>query len=289
MDKHISTLIPDIYQAISTKPEGWFDHQLVEGMMGPLGVKLKEHFNDLRNTGRLRMSALGPRCPRALWYSVHRPDLAEKLPPWAEIKFAYGHILEALVISLAKASGHEVTGEQDVLELDGIIGHRDCVIDGCTVDVKSASSLSFQKIKAGNLSLVDNFGYLDQLDAYCVAGANDPLVRTKDLGYILAIEKQLGHLCTYEHRVRPESILARVQDCKRIAASSEPPQCECGTQVIGASGNIKLDVRASYSAYKWECFPHLRAFRYAGGVMYLSKVVRKPEVLEVNKHGKVVY
>jgi hypothetical protein len=287
--KDIHSLIPDIYKAISNKPEGWFDDQLMAGMMGPLGIKLKEHFNDPRNTGRLRMSALGPRCPRALWYSVHRPELAEKLPPWAEIKFAYGHILESLVIALAKAAGHEVTGEQDVLELDGVVGHRDCVIDGCTVDVKSASSFSFQKIKNGNLPLVDNFGYLDQLDAYCVAGAGDPLVRIKDLGYILAIEKQLGHLCIHEHHVRPDHIRDRVRDCKAIISNQEPPKCECGTEAIGASGNRKLDVKASYSAYKWECFPHLRAFRYAGGVMYLSKVVKKPDVLEVNKYGKVVY
>src|SRR6266849_6159935 len=40
---------------------------------------------------------------------------------------------------MAKAAGHEVLGEQDELTLDGVVGHRDCVIDGCIVDVKTTS------------------------------------------------------------------------------------------------------------------------------------------------------
>lgn len=259
-----------------------------------IGTKMQDHFSEHRGKPgkvNLRMSRLGTQCPRALWYSVHHPELAEPLPPWAEIKFAYGHILEALVISLAKAAGHEVTGEQDELELNGIVGHRDCVIDGVTVDVKSASSFSFQKFKSRQLELADNFGYLDQLDAYCVAGANDPLVRDKARGFILAIDKQLGHMCLYEHKAREDHIRKRINYFRSVVGADVPPKCECGTEAIGAAGNRKLDTRASYSSYKWECFPNLRSFRYKGGVMYLTKVVRRPEahIMEVNKLGKVVY
>jgi hypothetical protein len=208
------------------------------------------------------------------------------MPPWAEVKFAYGHILEALAITLAKAAGHEVTGEQDALTLEGVTGHRDCVIDGCIVDVKSASSRSFQKFKSGQLALDDPFGYLEQLDAYVVSSAADPLVTNKEQGYILAIDKTLGHMVLYEHTARPEHIVTRIRSSRRIVERTEPPRCECGTRPDGKSGNIQLDVRASYSQYKYCCFPSLRTFLYADGPRYLSEVVRVPDVPEVHWNSK---
>ena len=233
---------------------------------------------------------MGARCPRALWYSIRQPDMAEPLPPWADIKYSFGHILEALVITLAKAAGHEVIGEQDELRLDDIVGHRDCVIDGYTVDVKSASTISFSKFKSGQFT--DTFGYLDQLDGYVLAARDDPLVKVKDKGYILAIDKQLGHICLYPHEVthgRELGLRERIAYYKSIVSSQDPPACTCKTIAQGASGNIQLDVKAGYSPYKYCCFPHLRTFLYASGPVYLTKVVRKPDVTEVDKHGKIVY
>jgi len=232
---------------------------------------------------------MGPRCPCALWHSIHTPELAEALPPWAEIKYSFGHIVEALAITLAKAAGHTVTGEQDELRLDGIVGHRDCVIDGCVVDVKSSSTMGFKKFKDGSIGQSDSFGYLDQLDGYVVASADDPLVTVKDKGYLLAIDKQLGHVCLYEHSIREQSIRSRIKTYKEFVARDKPPKCECGVRDSGKSGNIELDVRASYSPYKWQCFPRLRCFLYATGPVYLTKVVRKPDVIEVDKTSKIVY
>jgi hypothetical protein len=286
----IKTLIPDIYRTISNK-DGWFTEELATNLGQDISITLRAQLGEDRPASRLRLSQMGPRCPRALWYSVHQPELAEPLQAYAEIKFSFGHILEALAITLAKASGHEVTGEQDELVLDGVKGHRDCVIDGCIVDVKSASSRSFQKFKDKSLGQNDPFGYLDQLDGYVVASLDDPLVRVKDRGYLLAIDKQLGHMVLYEHIVRPDSIRARIQDYKRIVESSSPPPCECGTTPDGQSGNIKLDTRASYSNYKYACFPNLRTFLYADGPRYLTKVVRRPaeHIVEVDKHGHIVH
>jgi hypothetical protein len=224
---------------------------------------------------------MGPRCPRALWCSIHTPGEAESLPPWAEFKFAYGAIIEGLAISLAKAAGHDVRGEQDRVYVDGIAGHRDCVIDGCIVDVKSASSRAFQKFKDGSLRLDDSFGYLDQLDGYMVGSLEDPIVTIKDRGYLLAIDKTLGHMVLYEHTLREDSIRQRIKDYKLIVGRSEAPPCECGTVPDGKSGNIKLDVKASYSAFKHCCFPNLRTFLYSDGPRYLTKVVRLPEVTEL--------
>lgn len=202
-----------------------------------------------------------------------------------------------MIIELAKAAGHCVTGEQDEIRLDDIVGHRDCVIDGAIVDVKSTSSLGFEKFKDKSISENDGFGYLDQLDAYVVGSylADDPVVTIRDRGYLLAIDKQLGHMCLYEHRVRENSIRQRIEYYKQIVEKDQPPSCTCGTVADGKSGNIQLDVRASYNAFKHQCFPHLRTFLYANGPRYLTKVVRRPmrkdgtPIPEIDKHGKFVY
>jgi hypothetical protein len=229
----------------------------------------------------LRLSRMGPQCPRALWYSIHAPERAESIPPWATIKYSFGDVLEALAIVYAKAAGHEVTGEQDELVLDGIVGHRDCVIDGCLVDVKSTSSRGFIKFKHKTLYQDDSFGYLDQLDGYVTASLNDPLVRVKDRGYILAIDKQLGHMALYEHYIRPDHIRQRIRDYRQVVGSSNPPECTCKTIPEGKGGNLRLDVKASYSPYKRLCFPGLRTFAYSSGPLDLVKVVRVPDVPEI--------
>lgn len=288
---NIHTLVPDIQKLIVRK-DGWFTPDLSTEFARDVGLRLTEQLGGGERTPRLRLSQMGPRCPRALWHSIHTPDLAEALPPWAEVKYAYGHILESLAITLAKAAGHEVTGEQDELIVDGIKGHRDCVIDGCVVDVKSSSSFGFNKFKDGSLKDNDSFGYLDQLDGYVVGSFQDPLVRVKDKGYLLAIDKTLGHMCLYEHRVTPQRIDAikqRIQFFKDIVGRDTPPTCTCETVSDGKSGNYKLGTVASYSSYKHCCFPTLRTFIYASGPVYLTRVVRTPDVVEIDKAGKIVY
>lgn len=233
---------------------------------------------------------MGECCQRQLWASIHQSSAQEPFQPYTRIKFLYGDILESLVIAFAKSSGHEVTGEQDAVQVDGVTGHRDCVIDGCIVDVKSANSRSFQKIKAGQVT-DDIFlrVYLDQLDGYLVGSLDDPLVRIKDRAYILAIDKTLGHLALYEHHLRERHIRDRISTYRGIVARSTPPACTCGTTPDGKSGNIKLDTKASYSGFKHVCFPNLRTFLYGTGPVYLTKVVRPPNVTEVDRHGKIIY
>lgn len=287
----IQTLVPDIYRTIKNKNDGWFTAALGDALGTRISSVVRTQLGDERPQPRLRISKLGPQCPRALWYSLYRPELAVPLEPWAEIKFSFGHILEALAITLAKASGHEVTGEQDAVSADGILGHRDCVIDGCIVDVKSSSSLSMAKFRSVNFEADDNFGYLDQLDGYLYGSADDPLVTVKDRAYILAIDKQLGSMVLYEHKFRPAHIKARIASHKRVAEAKEPPACQCGTRPYGLSGNIELDVRASYSDFKWACHPHLRCFKYADKPVYFTKVVKRPQdhIRELNKYGQQIF
>jgi hypothetical protein len=292
MKKYINNLVPDIYRKVKSK-DGWFDDDLSQALSKDIASRLRGRLGEYGTfKPTLRLSKMGPQCPRALWTSIHKPEDGEQLPGWVEIKLSFGLILEALAITLAKAAGHEVTGEQDELSLDGILGHRDCVIDGAIVDVKSASSLSFNRFRSGDISKNDPFGYLEQLDGYVLASADDPLVTVKDRGYILAIDKTLGHMHVYEHLVtdtRAQILKQRILEYKAYVGSSTPPPCTCRTVPQGASGNMQLDVKAGYSPFKHSCFPNLRTFLYASGPVHLTKVVRKPDVTEIDKHGKVVY
>lgn len=291
--KDIKNLIKDIYGEVGNK--GWFTKAIAEDFSGEVGRKLVEATGREHKVPTLRLSEMGIKCPSHLWHSIHSPSLRQPVQPYTQIKFTYGHILEAYVISMAKAAGHEVVGEQDELTVDGVVGHRDCVIDGCIVDVKSANSRSFQKFRDGSIRNNDSFGYLDQLDGYLVGSQDDPLVTNKSVGYLLAINQELGHLALYEHHCREESIRQRIRDYRRIVSLDRPPNCTCEEVPDGTSGNYKLGVVASYNAYKFACKPHVRCFLYSEGPRYLTKVVRRPQradgsfITEVDRLGNIVY
>lgn len=303
MIKNIHTLIGDCHAFIEENPR-WFREAVAEG--------LAEYFRRLSiqpgeqedTAAVLRLSQMGEKCPCHLWHSVRAPSLQEPIAAHTSIKFAYGDVIEGLIIELVKKAGHEVTGEQDVLYVDGVRGHRDCVIDGCVVDVKSTNSLSYQKIKAGQVA-DDLFlsAYLAQLDGYVVGSHDDPLVRVKDRGYILAVDKVLGHMCLYEHRVRRESdgsysINKTIERYKRIVERDTPPDCTCETVQDGKSGNVQLGLKASYNPFKHCCAKQrgekIRTFLYSNGPRFLTKVVKRPmnangPITEVDVNGKIVY
>lgn len=257
-----------------------------------VATRLQTQYQESQKAPSLRLSQMGESCPCALWHRIHKPHLAEPFQPWTEVKFSFGHIIEALAISLAKAAGHRVEGEQDEVSVDGIVGHRDCVIDGCIVDVKSAASPSFKKFKDGTLGQDDLFGYLDQLDGYLLGSHDDPLVTTKDRGYLLAVDKQLGHMCLYEHKLtaaREYEFHSRADRYRNIVARTEPPQCTCGTYIERSTGNTRLDVKASYNPYKYCCFPKLRCFIGKGPAYYTVVRKRPDNTTEIDRFGKVVY
>jgi hypothetical protein len=282
--KSIHTLIPDVYEILE---KGAVRSEVVANEIAR-EASLRLRFKHV-DSGSLRLSKLGWTCPKAFWYSIHHPEMAEKLPGWAVFKFEYGHLIEALAVVLAKEAGHTVEGEQDELRVDGVIGHRDCVIDGSVVDVKSATSLGFLKFKDKSIAVQDDFGYLWQLDGYVVGSSEDPLVLNKDKGFLWGIDKQLGHMCLYEHSKREPELHARIAEGKRIAALPKPPQCTCRTQAMGKSGNIKLAFPANYNTFKHCCFPNLRTFLYSDGPVFLTRVERKPDVTEVDRQGRIVH
>lgn len=278
----IYSLIPDIKHFIETN-EDWYE-QVSD-------LNKQQEKNRVRSTGHeprrgLRLSGLGDRCPRALWYSIHHPELAERTAATDKFKFSYGHIIEQMALSLCRLAGHSVEGEQDELVVDGICGHRDAVVDGCILDVKSCSGAKFDQYRKGFLvEATDAFGYLYQLDGYVVGSAADPLVSVKDRGYLLFVDKEHGGMVLHEHYARPVLLRSRIEAFKAIIGNSSPPPCGCGLKPVGSSGNIGLDTRANYNPYKHLCFPELRTFQYKDGpdvkLIHLVKVVREPDVPEI--------
>lgn len=299
MIKNIHTLVKDIYHVV--EQEGWLTEANIERLTGELGRQFVQRSGQKDSRAVLSLSKMGEKCPCQLWHTIHSPSLAEKLQAPARIKFTYGDVIESLAISMAIAAGHEVTGEQDEITADGVPGHRDCVIDGCIVDVKSTNSLSFQKIQAGAVA-EDKFlsAYLAQLDGYLMGSADDPLVRVKDRGYLLAVDKVLGKMHLYEHIYRPEFIAKRISEYKGIVALPQPPRCNCGIEPDGEGGNLKLDTFASYNPFKHLCADNrgdkIRTFLYEGGPRFLTKVVRRPmrrdrrtPIPEIDRNGNFVY
>jgi len=266
--KSIYTLIPDVQELLTKK--GWWSDEIDSYFTGTTSNRIREAFTENGRKSGLRLSRMGDQCPRQLWYSVHHPEYAEILPASATLKYTYGHIIEVLALTLAKAAGHQVEGEQDEITLDGVPGHRDCVIDGNIVDIKSSSTRGMAKFKdSQSFEKDDAFGYLDQIDGYVVGSNADVVVLNKKSGFIWAIDKTLGNMVLYEHVARNEHIKNRISDYKRIANLSEPPSCQCGTTRHGTTGHLKLDTRASYSAYKHCCFPKLTTYTDKGKPIYL--------------------
>lgn len=221
------------------------------------------------------MSNLGTKCLRKLWYTVNKPEKAEALRPEARLKFLYGDIIETLVLWLAKLSGHEVTGEQDELDISGVKGHRDAIVDGITVDVKSASTYSFKKFEGHLSPQNDAFGYLDQLGAYEYAGEKN------DVSAFIAVDKTLGHIHVDKHEGLADKDYDRfVEERKAIVGQDTPPERGYFDEQDGKSGNRKLAMECSYCSFKSECWPGLRTYIYSNGPRYLTRVTREPDVPE---------
>jgi hypothetical protein len=206
---------------------------------------------------------------------------AEPLPAEAYLKFLYGDIAELLLLYLVEVSGHDVQGTQDTQEIEGVQGHRDAVIDGTIVDVKSASSYSFKKFSEGRLAEDDAFGYVDQLQSYLYSGQTDDKVKDKNRAAFLVLDKVLGHICLDIHEKKDIPYDAIYRHKKEMVSSESPPERGFDPIPEGQSGNRKLGVNCSYCDFKHKCYPNLRTFLYSTGPVFLTEVQREPKVPEV--------
>ena len=280
--KTINTLVEDIQEVI--KGQGGWDASITHFLSESIAELAKARFSKPREPrGYLSLSSIGTPCQRKLWYKVNESTSAEPLPASALLKFFFGDIIEALILSLAMAAGHRVTGMQTRLDVHGIKGSRDAVIDGVTVDVKSASTYAFKKFKDGNLREDDPFGYISQLSSYVYGGQDDPLVEHKTKGAFLAVDKTLGNICLdfYDFTEELKTKDVEMKAAKDLVAGSIPDYRIPPVPQSKTSPNTKLAMSCSYCEFKKSCYPEVRTFIYESGPLFLVDVVTEPRVAEL--------
>jgi hypothetical protein len=281
--KQIDTLVEDIYDLfrLGANPT---DDQVVE-FASSLAATVRDR---LQSSGTpreptLRMSNLG-KPDRQLWYEFHpdADDPKEELEPHTLLKFLIGDLYEEVLLFLAKVAGHDVSQEQGEVEVDGIKGHIDAVIDGHVVDVKSASTFAFKKFKNGTLAEDDPFGYIDQIGGYSTA-----------LGLpaaFLAGDKQNGHITLLkvpQEETEGLRISDRIEHLKEVIVDEEAPERCYEAVPEGASGNMALSIGCSYCPHKFRCWSDsndglgIRTFLYSTGPKHLVEVVKEPKVPEL--------
>jgi len=283
MTKTIDTLVKDMEQVLYGL-KGW-DKAISQGIGDNIASMATSRFKEPQKARNyLSMSSIGSPCKRKLWYKVNQSKLAEPLQSNALLKFFYGDMIEELALGIAQQAGHKVEGQQDRMSAHGIKGSRDCVIDGITVDVKSASPYSFKKFKEGNLREQDPFGYISQLSSYVYAAKDDPLVTNKTHGAFLVIDKVNGHICldTYDFTDELKTKPQEIEDIKKMAANKVPPERQFKDEPMSkTSPNKKLRMECSYCEFKKPCWPGLKKFIYSHGPVYLTDVKKPLKVEEV--------
>tara|TARA_R110002020_G_scaffold215755_1_gene423045 strand:+ start:2643 stop:3497 length:855 start_codon:yes stop_codon:yes gene_type:complete len=282
--KSLNNIVEDIYRNIQPLCEGE-SLGLTEEDIDKFGEDMKNVLRNWSNpTARdsnftLRMSNVG-KPSRQLWYDSNSSN-DSSVNPSTMVKFLYGHILEEVVLVLARLSGHEVSDEQKEVTVNGIKGHIDCKIDGEVVDVKTASAFAFKKFKYGGLPEDDPFGYIAQLSGYEQAEGSSE-------GGFLAINKETGELAFFApDEFDKVDTHDRINYLREALQSKKPPR-KCYSDVAeGTKGNMKLSRGCSYCPHKFTCHADandgngLRGFRYAKGITYFTKVVKEPNVEEV--------
>lgn len=286
VQKSINTLIDDIYALFDSETEFKSDNVLVFGKR--LADHIHNRITESKKPGTLRLSNIGTECHRKLWFSIREPEAAEPLPRAARFKFLFGDILEELLLFLAEEAGHSVEGRQTTLSVNGVEGHRDAIIDGRLVDVKSASTQSYRKFESNALRGNDPFNYLDQLGSYLHGSRDDPLLKERDVASFLVVDKTLGNICLDTYPKPDVDYDKKVDELREMLSKEEPPAPAYMPVPEGKSGNMKLGTQCSYCAFKHHCQPNIRKFLYASGPVYLTHVAKVPKVPEVDKDGNII-
>lgn len=276
----IGTLVQDVYELVDQGKE--VSEEDIARFSSSLAQIMSDRLNEDRSgASYLRPSNIGEKCDRKTWLSVHRPELAEKLSPDTKLKFLIGDMWEQILLFLAEQAGHTVEGQQDRMEINGVVGSRDAVIDGVTTDVKSASTYSFQKFDKHLEITEDAFGYLKQIGFYLEAGKDDPVVTDKEHAAFFVGDKTLGKIALDIHKKGKTDYAELIEKKRKMLSSDKMPPRAYFDEPDGKSGNRKLGVACSYCPFKRTCWPGLRTFAYSTGPRFLTEVKRVPDVHEI--------
>lgn len=282
------TLIEDIYKVVQTKevPVGVDLDEAIEQFGENCKRLMKNLFQEKRQGDTLRMSSIGK--GGRFIHNLAKGLKQEMIPAHTYVKFMYGHLIEEMLIFLTRASGHQVTHEQHQVNVGGVKGHMDCMIDGELVDIKSASTFAFKKFKDRSLVFDDPFGYIPQIKGYA-KGLELQGTPCRKVAW-LAMDKQNGHLTFLQydlddpsepgHDILKTDITERIDYLKNVVSAEAAPDFCFDVVPDGKSGNMKLPSGCSYCGFKAHCYPSLRVFYYSGGPRFLTVVEKEPNVPE---------
>jgi hypothetical protein len=275
----LKDLPSDIYKLFNPDEDHTVNEDNLETFCSNLKDALRSRLGKQQPSTRpIRFSGLG-RPLRQVWYDAHPLEGSkEELRPQTYVKFLYGAILEEMVVFLAREAGHEVTDCQKGVEVEGVTGSIDCLIDGVVVDVKSASPFGYKKFENRTVTEDDPFGYVAQLSGYA-----DVLTPGKDAAWV-AIDKVGGDICVSPLPytvMKHHPPLERINQLKEVINEEVPPERCYSDQEQGKSGNRKLATGCSYCAHKFRCWDGLRGFAYSNGPTYLTVVKDEPRVPEI--------
>lgn len=278
--KHIENLIGDIEEVVTSKDLKVDDEtkeKLIQECLKDIEGNLREFLEvrQERDSFTLRMSNIGV-AKRKLWYDKHGDNEKEEMPARLLLTFLQGHILEAVILMFVEMSGHEVSSKQVEVELEGIIGHIDCVIDNTLIDIKTASPYSYVEkfVKGGILEGKDDFGYALQADLYAQA------LGLEERGW-LAMNKASGAMTLLINDSFINNAKEQVKEKKELIAKKElPPRCY-NDKEDGKGGNKILEKGCQWCRHKFHCWENLRGFKYSNGVKWFTHVEKEPKVEEI--------
>lgn len=282
MSKSIDTLVEDIYRVVEGK--GGWDSAATEFLSHSISSAAEARFSEEQKPRNyLGLSGVGSPCDRKLWYKVNLSEKSEPLRAETLGSFFYGDLLEALILSLAKAAGHTVEGMQEKVDVFGIKGHIDAIIDGHMIDVKSASKYGYEKFRKHNLREDDPFGYISQLSSYLHAGQTDPRVVNKKEAAFLVVQKDRFKLCLdkYDFTEELANKEEEIRNVKALIAGDIPEDRIEPVPMSATSKNTKLSSTCGYCDFRRTCWPEARTFLYSTGPVFLVDVVDEPRVTEL--------
>lgn len=181
------------------------------------------------------------------------------------IKFLLGDLVEAILITLLKASGVNVTEEQQEVGLkvagSEIKGTLDIVVDNKVYDIKSCSGYAFEKKFGAGFQQVlaeDAFGYVPQLFAYAEAKdmkAGGWVVINKETGQVGVCEVPVASnaykkdaLALIEKNFK---ILKDTTDVSQVERCFQP---EPETYYGKPTGKLVLNRNCGYCKFKEQCW-----------------------------------
>ncbi len=288
--KKLNTLVEDIYQELDNLSNGKAldiseqDAEDFGNAMKEVLLKWSKPYEE-RKEETLRMSNVG-KPNRQLWYDFNSDKEPSPFKAPTQLVFLYGHILEEVGLMLVRLAGHEVTSEQKEVQVSGVTGHVDCIIDGEVIDIKSTSGFSFKKFKNGTLPEDDPFGYMAQIAGYEAGEGTNK-------GGFLAINKENGEIALLiPAEMDKPNIKHRISKLKKELKLATPPALCYNPTPEGTSGNMKLPRQCVYCRHKIECHKDsnngtgLRIFKYSKNLSFLTTVVKEPRVEEITSEWK---